>query len=104
MSYLVSHGTRDIAVRLALGAQPSSVLALVVKQGMTLAWTGIAAGLVGSVILSQLMQDLLYGVRPTDPWTFAGVSLVLLVATLAACYVPTRRAMRVDPAVALRGE
>ena len=104
MSYVVSQGTRDIAIRLALGAQPSSVLALIVKQGMTLACTGIASGLLGSLMLSRVIQDLLYGVRATDPLTLTEVSLVLLVATLAACYVPTRRAMRVNPAVALRGE
>jgi predicted permease len=104
ISYIVSERTRDIGIRLALGAQRGKIMAMVLRQGLGLATAGAGLGLVGSVIVSHLMAGLLYGVMPTDPLTFVGVTLVLTGVALAACYIPARRAMRVDPMIALKYE
>ncbi|MGC2292386.1 MAG: FtsX-like permease family protein, partial [Candidatus Acidiferrales bacterium] len=84
--------------------QRGKILAMVLRQGLGLAMAGAALGLVGSVIVSHLMAGLLYGVSPTDLLTFAAVTLLLTAVALAACYIPARRAMRVDPMIALRYE
>ncbi len=104
ISYIVSDWTRDIGIRLALGAKRGEIMAMVLRQGLGLAMAGAALGLVGSVIVSHLMAGLLYGVMPSDPLTFVGVTLVLTGVALAACYIPARRAMCVDPMIALRYE
>jgi predicted permease len=104
ISYLVSERTHEIGIRLALGAQRSDILRMVVRQGLGLAIAGAAVGLICALIVSQLMAGLLYGVRPSDPLTFAGVALLLIGVALLACYIPARRAIRVDPLVALRHE
>jgi putative ABC transport system permease protein len=104
ISYLVSERTHEIGIRLALGAKKEKILQMILRQGLELAIAGAALGLVGALIVSHLMAGLLYGVSPTDPLTFAGVTLVLTVVALAACYIPAKRAMRVDPLVALRYE
>jgi predicted permease len=104
ISYMVSERAHEIGIRLALGAKRAKILEMVLCQGLGLALCGAAVGLVGALIVAQLMAGLLYGVRPTDPLTFVGVTLVLTVVALAACYIPARRAMRVDPLVALRYE
>ena len=104
MSFLVTQGTPDIAIRVALGAQRGNILSLVFRQGLGLASLGIGAGLVGSLILTRLMASLLFNVSATDPVTFVGVSVLLILVAVAACYFPARRAMRVDPMVALRYE
>src|SRR5205807_9853654 len=104
ISYLVSERTQEIGLRLALGASRSNILRIVLRQGLGLAIVGAAVGLVCALIVSHLMASLLYGVSPTDPGTFAGVTLLLMGVALLACYVPAHRAMRVDPMVALRYE
>jgi len=104
ISHMVSERTHEIGIRLALGAQRRNILRLVACQGLGLAIAGAALGLVCALIVSHLMAGLLYGVRPTDPLTFAGVVLVLIGVALLACYIPARRAIRVDPLVALRHE
>jgi predicted permease len=104
ISYIVSERTHEIGIRLALGADSKSILRMVLRQGIGLAITGAAVGLVGALIASHSIAGLLYGVRPTDPLTFAGVGLLLIVVALLACYFPARRAVRVDPLLALRHE
>jgi predicted permease len=104
ISYLVNERTHEIGIRLALGATRGTILQMILRQGLELAITGAALGLVGALIVSHLMAGLLYGVSPTDPLTFIGVTLVLTAAALAASYIPAMRAMRVDPLMALRYE
>lgn len=104
ISYLVSERTHEIGIRIALGAGSRSILQMVLRQGLGLAIAGAAVGLVCALIVSHLMAGLLYVVRPTDPLTFAGVALLLIGVALLACYIPARRAIRVDPQIALRHE
>ncbi len=104
LSFLVTQGTPDIAIRMALGAQRNRILSLVFQQGMALAFLGIVVGLIGAFTLTRFMRSLLFGVSATDPITFVGVVLLLTVAALSACYFPARRAIGVDPIVALREE
>jgi predicted permease len=104
MSYLVSQGTREIGIRMALGATRRGIVALVVRQGMTLAMTGVAIGLMGALLLTRLLSSLLFGVGATDPLTFAAIALMLALVALVASYVPARRTARIDPMIALRCE
>jgi predicted lysophospholipase L1 biosynthesis ABC-type transport system permease subunit len=103
-AYSISRRTRELGIRLVLGASRFEVLALVIAQGAKLTLAGLAIGTIAALMLSQLMATLLYGVGPRDLTTFTGVALVLTVVSLIACYVPARRATRVDPAIALRAE
>ncbi len=104
MSYAVTRRTREIGIRMALGAGQRSVLRLVLQQGLWLTGFGIALGLVAAVLLTRLLQTLLYGVTPTDPLTFTLIALLLASVALLACYLPARQASKVDPMIALRHE
>ena len=104
LSFLVSQRTQEIGVRLALGAQPSDILTNVVGRGLALALAGVMIGLAAAVALTRLLESLLFGVRARDPLTFVAVSVILLLVASAACFIPARRAMRIDPITALRYE
>jgi putative ABC transport system permease protein len=104
MAYTVSQRTREVGIRMALGAQTAGVLRLMIAQGMKLMLLGVSVGLAGAFALTRLMKTLLFGVSETDPLTFAVVALLLLLIALVACYLPARRAARIDPLVALRHE
>jgi len=104
LSYGVARRTNEIGIRMALGAKPGDVLAMILKQGMTLVLVGLVVGLASALALTRMMKTLLFQIEPTDPITFAGVSAMLALVALMACYVPSRRALRIDPLRALRNE
>jgi putative ABC transport system permease protein len=104
MSYSVSQRTREIGIRIALGAETREVLGLVLRQGMTLAAIGIMVGLGGALAVSRYLENMLFGITPFDGSTFAAVLILLTAISAIACYVPARRATRVDPIIALRYE
>ena len=104
MSYAVSQHTQEFGIRMALGAQRRDIVVLALRPGLLLTLSGVLVGLVGAVAVTRLMSSLLFGVSPTDPVTFLAVSALLAVVALVACYVPARRAVRVDPNIALRYE
>jgi hypothetical protein len=104
LSYEVARRTRELGIRMALGAQKRDLMRLVVRHGLTLALVGAMIGIGASMAVTRLMASMLYGVRPNDPATFAVVSVLLLLVAFAACSIPARRAMRIDPMVALREE
>jgi putative ABC transport system permease protein len=104
MAFLVGQRTREIGIRMALGATPGGILALVVRQGMSIALTGVGLGLCGAVIVTRFMTSLLYGVRARDPLTFGAIAVTLGTVALVASYIPARRAANVDPIAALRSE
>jgi putative ABC transport system permease protein len=102
ISYSVSHRRQEIGIRLAIGAEPVHIRRMVVFEGVRLASLGVAVGLGGAVVATRLMQDILYGVSPSDPLTLLSVAATLFGAALLACHLPARSAVRVDPLIALR--
>jgi putative ABC transport system permease protein len=104
IAYSVTQRTHEIGIRMALGAEPRRVAKSIVGEGARLALLGIALGIVASLVLARLIANFLFGVAATDPSTFCGVSILLTLVALAGCYIPARRAAKVDPIVALRYE
>jgi putative ABC transport system permease protein len=104
MSLTVSQRTREIGIRMALGAKPTNVMRMVIGQGMLLTFAGVGIGIVGALVLTRLVKTLLFEVTPNDPFTFASVAATLVVAAAVAVFLPARRAASIDPIVALRSE
>jgi ABC-type antimicrobial peptide transport system permease subunit len=104
ISYSVSQRTHEIGIRMALGATAGEMLRLIVRQGITVAGVGVVIGLIGSAILARLITTLLFGVKPFDPLVYGAVTVVLLAVAALASWIPARRAMRIDPVIALRYE
>jgi ABC-type antimicrobial peptide transport system permease subunit len=102
MTYLVNQGIRELGIRIALGAFQRDILSFVVGQGMALSLFGVTLGLAAALLLTRLIRSMLFGVAATDPFTFAGISLLLAMITLLATYIPARRATQIDPMISLR--
>jgi len=104
MSYSVSQRSHEIGLRMALGSETSRVIRMVIREGLALSGLGVAMGIGYAIAMTRVMSGLLFGIAPTDPLTYAALSLLLITVTVVACYIPARRASRVDPLVALRHE
>jgi ABC-type antimicrobial peptide transport system permease subunit len=102
ISYLVARRTQEIGIRMALGADRLDVVRMILRDGIKLAALGVGIGIVCAIGLTRLMANMLFGVSPTDPLTFFAIPVLLMIVALLACYIPARRAMRVDPVIALR--
>jgi ABC-type antimicrobial peptide transport system permease subunit len=104
MSYAVTQRRQELGIRMALGAHSGNILSLVLKRGMKLTLIGLALGLIGAVASTRLLRDMLFGIKPFDPLTFAAMTLLLVCISLVACFLPARRATKVDPMNVLRNE
>jgi ABC-type antimicrobial peptide transport system permease subunit len=107
LSYSVTQRANEIGIRIALGAEKRNIFRMIIGQGLRLALAGLVIGILAALVLTRLLvtfASLLYGVRPSDPVTFVAVSTVLIAITVLACYIPARRAMQIDPMVALKHE
>jgi putative ABC transport system permease protein len=104
MRYAVTQRTREVGIRIALGAQPRDVLRVIMGRGLTLTLVGVCMGAAGAFALTRLMANLLFGVSASDPLTFVTISIILAGVALGACFIPARRALKVDPMIALRHE
>jgi ABC-type antimicrobial peptide transport system permease subunit len=104
LAYSVGQRIHEFGIRMALGAQRGNILSMVFKRGTMLVTVGVVIGAAGALAATRLLKTYLYGVQPSDPWTLAGAALVLIVVALIACWIPARRATRVDPMIALRYE
>jgi putative ABC transport system permease protein len=104
MSYSVTQRTHEIGIRMAIGASPLDVFKMILGHGMKLALIGVALGLLGAFLLTRLMATMLFGVAPTDAMTYTGISVLLITVALLACYLPGRRATKVEPTISLRYE
>lgn len=104
IAYAVTRKTHEIGIRMALGAKPADVLGMIVRQGIILTSIGVAIGIVAALGVTRLINSMIFGVTPYDPLTFVAVAAILSIAALLACYIPARRAIKVDPMVALRYE
>jgi len=104
MAYAVSQRTRELGIRISVGAERRDIFKLILGQGLAISVAGLLAGLVAALVVTRLTANLLYGVSATDPVTFIAIALLLLGVTLLACYIPARRATKVDPMIALRME
>jgi ABC-type antimicrobial peptide transport system permease subunit len=104
LAWTVSRRTNEIGIRMALGARPGKILEMVLREGLVMTFAGLILGVIGALALTRVISGFLYEVSPTDPVTFAAVALFLIAVSLLACYLPARRATRIDPMVALRYE
>jgi putative ABC transport system permease protein len=104
ISYLVDQGRRELGIRMALGATPGGITGMVIRQGLLLGGIGVAAGIAGALLLTRFLSSLLFGVEPTDPFTFVAIGFLMLIVAIISSYIPARRAARIDPVISLRTE
>jgi ABC-type antimicrobial peptide transport system permease subunit len=104
MAFVVSQGTREMGIRLALGATPAAIVSLVMRQGLLVAAAGVGLGVAGALLLTRVLSALIYGVSNADPWTYVAVAAILGLVAIIASAIPARRASRIDPAISLRNE
>jgi ABC-type antimicrobial peptide transport system permease subunit len=104
ITYLVDQGTRELGIRMALGATPGGIANMVIRQGVFLGGLGVAVGIAGALVLTRFLSTLLFGIEPTDPITFVAIGFLMLIVAVISSYIPARRAARIDPVISLRTE